>query len=78
MELKLNARSLDLDIASADALWDFVAQAAAPVARRLAQLPGEARARVEGEIRALAREEARDTGTVTARYLEVVAEVPAV
>ena len=78
VELNVSARSLQLEIGSADALWDFVAQSAAPVARRLAQLPGEARARVEGEVRTLARDEAQDHGAVTARYLEVVAEVPAV
>jgi len=78
VELNVGARSLELDVAAADTLWDFVGQSAAPVARRLAQLPGEDRSRVEAEVRAMAQDEMEDAGAVTARYLEVVAEVPAV
>jgi len=77
-QMKASARSLELELDGHEALWDLVAQSAAPVARRLAQLPGEDRAAVEGEVRALAQDETEDSGTVTAHYLEVVAEVPAV
>lgn len=72
--LEVETRELELQLGDDDALWDFVAQSAAPVARRLAELPGEDRGRVEDEVRALVH----DSGAVTARYLEVVAEVPAV
>ena len=70
----VETRDLELRLDDDDALWDLVAQAAAPAARGLAELPAEARERVEGEIRALVH----DSGLVTAHFLEVVAEVPAV
>jgi len=78
VELNVGARSLELDLDDDEALWDFVAQSAAPVARRLAEMPGEDRQRIEDDVRALAQDEMEDAGGVTARYLEVVAEVPAV
>jgi len=70
----VETRNLELRLSDDDALWDLVAQTAAPGARGLAELPTEDRERVEGEIRALVH----DSGVVTARFLEVVAEVPAV
>jgi len=72
--ITVETRELELRLEDDDALWDLVAQAAAPAARALAELPGEDRERVEGEIRALVP----GSGAVTARFLEVVAEVPAV
>ena len=72
--LGIETRDLELRLGDDDALWDLVAQCAAPVARRLAELPAEDRERVEDEVRALVH----DSGVVTARFLEVVAEVPAV
>ena len=72
--LQVQTRELDLGMADDDALWDFIAQAAAPVARRLADLSAEDRGQVEDEVRALMR----PPGPVPARYLEVVAAVPAV
>ena len=72
--LEVQTRELDLQIEDDDALWDFVAQSAAPAARRLADMPGADREDVEDEVRALVV----DSGATPARYLEVVAEVPAV
>ncbi len=77
-DLECDARELELDLGDPDALWDLVGHSVAPVARSLAQRPEHERARVENEVVRLVRDAAADSGTFSARYLEIVARVAAV
>ncbi|MDQ3644279.1 MAG: methyltransferase domain-containing protein [Actinomycetota bacterium] len=77
-DLELNPRQLELDLGDAQALWDLVGHSAAPMARLLARRSDQDRERVESDVIRLAGDGSEDGRTVSARYLEVVAAVPAV
>ncbi len=76
--LEVTARQLEFDVGEAQALWEFVGHSIAPMAGRLALRSDHDRTRVCNDVARLVSDASGDGRTVSARYLEVVTEVPAV
>lgn len=77
-DLRLNAHALQLDVSDPRVIPDLIGHSVAPAARALALRGEQDRTRVEEAVAQLVSDASVYGRPVVARYLEVVAQVPAV